>query len=133
MTTCRPTRAAPSGKLRQYLAAKGFGDIKVNVSGGYAPNETDENSGLVKAEESAFRGAGVPYTLVPRQPGSWPGVVFTGAPLHLPAGQFGLGRGGGEHAPNEWYLVDSSNPKIAGLDENAMFYVSFLYDASKVR
>jgi len=49
-------------------------------------------------------------------------------PLKLPAVGFGLGTGGGAHAPNEWYLIDSVNPKVAGLDESAMFYVDYLYD-----
>ena len=54
-------------------------------------------------------------------------MVFTGAPLKMAAGQFGIGRGSGAHAPNEWYLVESNNPKIAGLDQAAMFYVDYLY------
>jgi hypothetical protein len=63
-------------------------------------------------------------------------VVFTGAPLNLPAGQYGIGRGNGAHAPNEWFLIESSNPKVAGLDEQAMLYADFLYtvaDQSKKR
>jgi hypothetical protein len=36
----------------------------------------------------------------PRNAGSWPGYVFTGDPLRLPAGHFGLGHGGGAHAPD---------------------------------
>ena len=73
--------------------------------------------------------AGVEYSLNPRTAGSWPGVVFTGPPLKLPAVGFGLGTGGGAHAPNEWYLIDSKDPKkIAGLDEATMFYVDYLYE-----
>jgi len=41
--------------------------------------------------------------------------------------QFGLGIGGGEHAPNEWFLIDSSDPKINGLDESTMAYIDYLY------
>jgi hypothetical protein len=44
-------------------------------------------------------------------------VIFNGAPLNLPASQFGVSRGGGAHAPNEWFLIKSSNPKVNGLDE----------------
>ena len=54
--------------------------------------------------------------LWPRLAGSWPGVTFTGAPLKLPATQFGLGFGTGAHAPDEYMLVESTNPKVAGLD-----------------
>ena len=114
-------------KLKSHLAKHGFGDIDVNVTGGYSPTQTDENSALIKAETLALRNAGIKYTLYPRSAGSWPGVVFTGAPLNLPAGQYGIGRGNGAHAPNEWFLIESSNPKVAGLDEQAMLYADFLY------
>ncbi len=50
--------------------------------------------------------------MMPRLAGSWPGYVFTGAPLALPAGHFGLGHGGGAHAPDEYYVIESSNPKV---------------------
>jgi hypothetical protein len=65
--------------------------------------------------------------VVPRNPGSWPGYRFTGPPLSLPAGDFGLGHGTGAHAPDEYYLIDSKNPKIAGLDAAAASFVEFLY------
>ena len=45
---------------------------------------------------------------------------------------FGIGTGGGAHAPNEWYLIDSKDPKkIAGLDEATMFYVDYLYELAE--
>jgi hypothetical protein len=47
--------------------------------------------------------------------------------LNLPAGQFGLGHGTGAHAPDEYYLIDSTNPKIAGLDDAASSFVECLY------
>ena len=122
------TRQEAEAKLKAHLAKRGFTDIIVNVSGGYGPTETDENSMLVQSQMAALKKAGVEYSLSPRLPGSWPGVTFTGPPLKLPAVGFGLGTGGGAHAPDEWYLIDSSNPKVAGLDESAMFYVDYLYE-----
>jgi len=121
-------------KLKAHLAKHGFGDIEVNVSGGYGPNQTDENSPLIKAEVAVLNAAGIENTLYPRSAGSWPGVIFTGPPLKMAAGQFGIGRGGGAHAPNEWFLIESSNPKLAGIDEQAILYADFLYavaDAAK--
>jgi hypothetical protein len=50
-------------------------------------------------------------------------VTFTGAPLRLAAGQFGMGIGGGAHAPDEWFLIESANPKVAGLDGAVRSYV----------
>ncbi len=122
------TRDEAVTKLKAHLAKRGFSDIIVNVSGGYSPTETDENSILVRSQIAALKKAGVEYSLSPRLAGSWPGVTFTGPPLKLPAVGFGLGTGGGAHAPDEWYLIDSKSPKVAGLDESAMFYVDYLYE-----
>jgi acetylornithine deacetylase/succinyl-diaminopimelate desuccinylase-like protein len=115
-------------KLKQHLSKRGFDDVKVLVSGGYGPNQTDENSPLIQAQKRVLERAGISYSLSPRSAGSWPGVVFNGAPLNLPTGQFGIGRGNGAHAPNEWFLIRSSNPKVAGLDEATLLYVDFLYE-----
>ncbi len=119
-------------KLKAHLAKHGFGDIEVNVSGGYGPNQTDENAALIKAEEAALKQAGIDYTLFPRSAGSWPGVIFTGPPLKMAASQFGGGRGGGAHAPNEWLLIDSSNPKVLGSDGQATLYADLLYEVARI-
>jgi acetylornithine deacetylase/succinyl-diaminopimelate desuccinylase-like protein len=115
-------------KLKSHLSKRGFGDVEVNMSGGYDPTETAEDSRIVRAQQAVFTRAGTPFTLSPRSPGSWPGFVFTGAPLGIPAGQFGLGTGAGAHAPNEYFVIDSLNPAVAGLDAVTMGYVDFLYE-----
>jgi acetylornithine deacetylase/succinyl-diaminopimelate desuccinylase-like protein len=115
-------------KLKAHLAKRGFSDIEVNVSGGYGPTETDENSLLVQSQIRTIKRSGIEFSLEPRLAGSWPGVTFTGPPLKLPAVGFGIGIGGGAHAPDEWYLIESKNPKLAGLDEATMFYVDYFYD-----
>ena len=122
------TKDEAVAKLKAHLAKRGFSDIIVNVSGGYGPTETDENSLLVQSQGAALRRAGIDYSLEPRLAGSWPGVIFTGPPLRLPAVGFGIGTGGGAHAPDEWYLIESSNPKVAGMSEATMFYVDYLYE-----
>jgi acetylornithine deacetylase/succinyl-diaminopimelate desuccinylase-like protein len=114
-------------KLKAHLAKRGYGDIAVNVSGGYDPTETDENSPLIKAERATYERAGVATTVYPRLAGSWPGYVFTSAPVSLPAGQFGLGHGSGAHAPDEYMLIDSTNPKVMGYDGATAGFVDFLY------
>ena len=83
---------------------------------------------LVQTQISALKKAGIEYSLLPRSAGSWPGVTFTGPPLGLPAVGFGIGIGGGAHAPDEWFLIDSKDPKLAGLDESAMFFADYLYE-----
>jgi acetylornithine deacetylase/succinyl-diaminopimelate desuccinylase-like protein len=113
--------------LVAHLARHGFGDIEVNLSGGYDPTETDPDSKLVQAMVATYRTSGVEPLLWPRLAGSWPGVTFTGEPLKLAAGIFGLGHGGGAHAPDEYYIIEASNPKVAGLDGAVKSYVDFLY------
>jgi acetylornithine deacetylase/succinyl-diaminopimelate desuccinylase-like protein len=113
--------------LRRHLAKHGFGDMEVNMSGGYDPTETDPDSRLIQGMVAAYRKSGVEPLLWPRLAGSWPGVTFTGAPLNLAAGMFGLGTGGGAHAPDEYYVIEASNPKLAGWNGVVASYVDFLY------
>jgi acetylornithine deacetylase/succinyl-diaminopimelate desuccinylase-like protein len=115
------------GKLKAHLARHGFGDIEVNMSGGYNPTQTDPNSRLIQAQLATYRKLGFEATLWPRGAGSWPGFVFTDEPLKLPAGHFGLGHGTGAHAPDEYYLIDSTNPKVQGLDQAVASFVEYLY------
>ena len=42
---------------------------------------------------------------------------------YAPAGIFGLGHGAGAHAPDEYWLVESANPKVAGMDGSARSFV----------
>ena len=35
-------------------------------------------------------------------------------------------------APDEWFLVDSTNPKVAGFAEQAKLYADFFYQVAKV-
>jgi acetylornithine deacetylase/succinyl-diaminopimelate desuccinylase-like protein len=125
------TRDDSVKKIRAHLDKRGFQDVEVNVSGGYDPTETPENSDLVRAMQAAYRRFDVPVTLYPRLAGSWPGVTFTGAPVNLPAGQFGLGHGSGAHAPNEYFVIKSSNPKVMGMDDAALGFVAFLEEIGR--
>ncbi|BAK68048.1 putative peptidase M20 family protein [Sphingobium sp. SYK-6] len=126
------TKEDSLAKLRAHLDRRGFDDVEIVVGGGYGPTETDENSALIRAQRATYTRFDVPTTLYPRLAGSWPGVVFTGAPVSLPAGQFGLGHGSGAHAPDEYFLIESSNPKVAGMDEAALGFVDFLYQIAAI-
>jgi acetylornithine deacetylase/succinyl-diaminopimelate desuccinylase-like protein len=114
-------------KLRAHLDKRGFTDIEINVTGGYDPTQTEENSRLVQAQIATYKDLGVVTSINPRMAGSWPGVRFTGSPLNLPAGGFGTGYGTGAHAPDEFFLIESTNPKVAGMDEAALSFVRYLY------
>jgi len=75
--------------------------------------------------------AGLDPVLWPRNAGSNPGYVFTGAPLKLPAGHFGFGHGSGAHAPDEYYVIESSNAKIEGMDGAAFSHVELLFELAR--
>jgi acetylornithine deacetylase/succinyl-diaminopimelate desuccinylase-like protein len=121
------TAADTLAKLKAHLAKHGFADIEVNMTGGYDPTQTDPDSKFFKAVLATFTKLGPAPLVLPRSPGSWPGYRFTSAPLNLPAGGFGLGHGTGAHAPDEYYLIDSKNPAIKGLDGAVASFVEFLY------
>ncbi|WCM29264.1 M20/M25/M40 family metallo-hydrolase [Sphingomonas sp. QA11] len=115
-------------KLKAHLVKKGFPDIEVNVTGGYGPTQTPEESGLIKAHKAVLTRAQIPYALSVRSAGSWPGVVFTGDPLRLPAAQFGIGNGNGAHAPDEYFVIEPTNPQVANLTQQTMAYVDLMYE-----
>jgi len=121
------TAADTLAKLKAHLAKHGFGDIEANMSGGYDPNQTDKSSRLIQTQLATYRQLGVDPQLWPRSAGSWPGYLFTTAPLSLPAGHFGMGHGTGAHAPDEYYLIESTNPKVQGLDGAVASFVEYLY------
>ncbi len=122
------TAAGAVAALRSHLEKRGFGDIEVNMTGGYDPTTTPADAGIVRAAVAVYKRNGIDPILWPRLAGSWPGFVFTGDPLRLPAGHFGLGHGNGAHAPDEYYVVESGNPKIQGMDGAARSHVEYLYE-----
>jgi acetylornithine deacetylase/succinyl-diaminopimelate desuccinylase-like protein len=119
-------------KLKAHLEKRGYGDIEVKVTGGYNPTQTDENSSLIKASTAVYKSEGLPVSLSPRLAGSWPGFIFTGAPVSLPAGHFGTGHGSRAHAPDEYYVIESSNPAVRGMAEATLSYVRHLYALASI-
>jgi len=118
--------------LKAHLAKRGFGDIEVNPSGGYDPTSTSAEAGLIRAQLELYRAKGMDPLLWPRTGGSYPGYVFTGKPLGLPAGHFGMGHGGGAHAPDEYFLIESTVPAVAGWDGAVRSYVDYLYGLAAI-
>jgi acetylornithine deacetylase/succinyl-diaminopimelate desuccinylase-like protein len=117
--------------LKAHLAKHGFGDIEVNMTGGYDPNSTPLSAALIQAQVAVYKQDGIDPIILPRSAGSWPGYVFTGDPLHLAAGHFGLGHGNGAHAPDEYYVIESKNPKVQGMDGAVRSFVKYLYEVAK--
>src|SRR6266516_620234 len=117
--------------LKAHLAKRGFGDIEVKMTGGYDPTSTSADSALIKAQVASYKKFGIDPMLWPRNAGSYPGYVFTGEPLKLPAGHFGLGHGSGAHAPDEYYVIESANPKVQSFDGATMSFIQYLYELTK--
>jgi acetylornithine deacetylase/succinyl-diaminopimelate desuccinylase-like protein len=118
--------------LKAHLAKRGFGDIEVNPSGGYDPTGTAADSSVVRAEMAVYRRGGLDPILWPRNAGSYPGYVFTGDPLRLPAAHFGLGHGSGAHAPDEYFVIESSNPKVSGWDGAVRSFADYLSELATI-
>src|SRR5712664_3499631 len=127
------TAADALAALKAHLVKRGFGDIEVNMSGGYDPTSTPRDAMVIRAQETVYRRSRIEPILLPRNAGSWPGYVFTGEPLKLAAGHFGLGHGSGAHAPDEYYVIESTNPKVQGIDGGTRSYVEYLYEVARSR
>jgi acetylornithine deacetylase/succinyl-diaminopimelate desuccinylase-like protein len=125
------TADAALAALKAHLAKKGYADIEVNMTGGYHPNSTALDSKMIQTERAVYRKLGVDPIVLPRNAGSWPGYIFTGDPLRMAAGHFGMGHGSGAHAPDEYYVIESSNPKIQGMDGAVRSHVEFLYELAR--
>ena len=118
--------------LKAHLAKRGFGDIEVNMTGGYDPNSTPADAPLVRGQITVYKRDGVDPVILPRSAGSWPGYIFTGEPLHLAATHFGLGHGSGAHAPDEYFVIESSKPKVFGFDGAVRSFVDYLYELAAI-
>jgi acetylornithine deacetylase/succinyl-diaminopimelate desuccinylase-like protein len=117
--------------LKAHLARRGFGDIEVNVTGGYDSTNTAAGAPLIQSQVAVLKRAGIGPVLWPRNAGSYPGYVFTGEPLKLASGHFGLGHGSGAHAPDEYYVIVSASPNVQGFDGAVLSFVEYLYELGK--
>ena len=124
------TAAESLAALKAHLAKRGFEDVEVNMTGGYDPTTTAQDAELVKAQVAVYKRSSIDPVLL-RIAGSWPGYVFTGDPLRLPAGHFGLGHGSGAHAPDEYYVIESTNPAVRGMDGAVRSHVEYLYELAR--
>jgi len=121
------TAAGALAALETHLVNHGYGDIEVNMSGGYDPTSTEAGAPLIQAQIALLKDAGIDPILWPRSAGSYPGYIFTDAPLNLASGHYGLGHGSGAHAPDEYFVIESAVPNIDGWDGAVMSYVRYLY------
>lgn len=117
--------------LKAHLAKRGYGDLEVNVTGGYDPTHTSASAPLIQSMVTVLERDGIDPVLWPRSAGSYPGYVFTNPPLSLAAGHWGLGYGTGAHAPDEYYVIESTNANVQGFDGAVMSFVEYLWELGK--
>jgi len=125
------TADAALAALKAHLVSHGFGDIEVIMSGGYDPTSTPASAPLIQAQIAVLKQAEIDPVLWPRSAGSYPGYIFTGSPLNLASGHYGLGHGSGAHAPDEYFVIESDNPEVRGWDGAVLSYVEYLYELAK--
>ena len=89
--------------------------------------------GLAAPQIAVLKRAGLDPLLWVRNSGSYPGYVFTDPPLKLASGHYGLGHGSGAHAPDEYFVIEASNPKVAGWDGAVASFVDYLYELAAIR
>jgi acetylornithine deacetylase/succinyl-diaminopimelate desuccinylase-like protein len=118
--------------LKAHLEKRGFGDIEVKPSGGYDPTSTAADAPIIKAMISVLKRGGIDPNVLPRLAGSYPGYVFTNPPISLAAGHYGLGHGSGAHAPDEYFVIEPSNPKVSSWDGAVASHVAYLYELAKI-
>jgi acetylornithine deacetylase/succinyl-diaminopimelate desuccinylase-like protein len=119
--------------LKAHLAKRGFGDIEVVVLGGvYEATSTPADAAMIRAQAAVLKRSGIDPLFWPRNAGSWPGVVFTGERMRLPAGHFGLGHGAGAHGPDEFYVIESAVKAVAGYDGAVRSFIDYLYELASI-
>jgi acetylornithine deacetylase/succinyl-diaminopimelate desuccinylase-like protein len=120
-------------KLRAHLAKRGFGDIEIKTAGGSNPTQTPESSPMIQAAKTAYLKMGVQPAINLRNPTSGPGYLFTDPPLRLGWGDIGLGHGARFHAPNEYYVIESTKPGLQGLDGATLSFAEYLFALAAIR
>lgn len=116
-------------KVRAHLQRRGFGDLEVvELGAAYDPSTTSVDAELIRAQRAVYERTGISPVLWPRRGGSWPGSLFNAAPLNLATGHFGLGHGSRAHAPDEYYLIESTDPKLVGMDGATRSFADYLFE-----
>ncbi|GAB5413017.1 MAG: M20/M25/M40 family metallo-hydrolase [Congregibacter sp.] len=117
-------------KIRAYLDANGYEDLEIRKMSAYPAAQTSIEAPLVQAAIGVSQKRGKTPSINPRIPGSAPFYQFTER-LKLPMMPWGMGFGGGAHAPNEVMLIEpAEGTGAAGLADVEKAYVDFIFSLS---
>lgn len=115
-------------KLRKHLDRRGYSDLEIRRLGGYDPNQTRLDARLVQAQLQLYRARKLDVTIRPRRAGSWPGYLFTTAPVRIAAGHYGMGYGDRAHSKDEFYVVEPpAGARFSGLAGAVSSFADYLY------
>ena len=117
--------------LKAHLAKHGYGDIDVNMTGGYDPTTTPPDSPIIKAEEAVYKNHGIDPVLLPRLGGLVARICF-----HQSSAQSGRRTfwtrprqrraRAGRILP--YRVIESEGRRF---DDAVMSYVEYLYELAK--
>jgi len=125
------TAADVLDKLRKHLDKRGYSDLAIRRLGGYDPNQTRLDARLIQTQLALYRARKLDVIIRPRRAGSWPGYLFTTAPVAIAAGHFGMGYGNGAHSKDEFYVVEPpAAAPFAGLGGAVSSFADYLYALS---
>jgi acetylornithine deacetylase/succinyl-diaminopimelate desuccinylase-like protein len=115
-------------RLRKHLDKRGYSDLQIRRLGGYDPNTTRLDARLIQSQLELYRARKLEVTIRPRRAGSWPGYLFTTAPVQIAAGHFGMGHGDRAHSKDEYYVVEPpAGARFAGLAGAVSGFADYLY------
>jgi acetylornithine deacetylase/succinyl-diaminopimelate desuccinylase-like protein len=115
-------------KLRAHLDRRGYKDLAIRKLGGYDPNQTRLDARLIQTQIQLYRARKLDVIIRPRRAGSWPGYLFTTAPVAIAAGHFGMGYGSGAHSKDEFYVVEPpSGAQFSGMAGAVSSFADYLY------
>jgi len=97
------------------------------MSGGYDPNQTDQNSRLIQVQLATHRRLWTDPQLWPRSAGSWPGYLFTDPPPQSPGRALRHGARHRRARPGRVLPHRVDHPKVQGLDGAIASFVEYLY------
>jgi len=116
-------------KIKKHLSKRGFADVEVRrISGvgAYPWAKISVNAGIVQALIRTYKRMGYEPEVWPFVGGSAPGYLWMRPPLNLPTFPVigGLGHGGNQHAPNEYFTVK-------GYRDSMKSAATFLFEYAK--
>jgi acetylornithine deacetylase/succinyl-diaminopimelate desuccinylase-like protein len=91
-------------RIRRHLDESDFRDIELTVYEAYSWSKVNARDPIVRTLLDSYRYHGIEPLLIPSMPWSSPYYLFDRL-LGLPYVIFGMGHGGGAHAPNEYCSV----------------------------